>query len=146
MNLGPQSQQPQQIVNIKQDKPTPQVRFRDVSAVCSVLMIGGALIFTILENGAPPSGNLSVAALIIGTTMLVIGYGGGVILDKLGKKYPVLVRSHNRPLVLIAVVVIMAVGLFFVWNNRANVADKLKDSARSVLTQVNEQVDQIGLD
>jgi hypothetical protein len=90
-------------------------RLRDLAIGCVILMIGGAMTYTVLTNGAGPYNYLAIYAFAVGGAMLVFALLGGAMLDKFTAKHPSLAKPHESPLVFSIIAFIGAFGLIYGW-------------------------------
>lgn len=90
----------------------PGYRIRDLTAGIVVLGIGAAMIHTVASNGEGESVFLTRWAFLTGAAALVLAYGTGMVLDRLGGRYPVLTkrRESRLPAAIVASVALTAIG------------------------------------
>ncbi len=87
-------------------------RIRDLTAGIVVLGIGSAMIHTVVTNGAGYSVFLTRWAFLLGAAALLAAYGTGVVLDRVGGRYPALTRPRQSgvPLLFVLSVTLIAMG------------------------------------
>lgn len=89
-------------------------RCRDLTAAGVVLMIGAAMIHTLLTKGAGNSVTMALQAFALGIVVLIASYGVGAIVDRVGRRFPSLVKPRNSRglLVFCLLVATAALGYF----------------------------------
>lgn len=90
-------------------------RLRDFVIGMVIVMIGGAMTYTVLTNGAGAYNNLAIYAFAVGGALLVFALLGGAMIDKVTAKHPSLARPHQSPLVFGVIAFIGAFGLIYGW-------------------------------
>ena len=123
--------------------PATDVRVRDLAAILATVVAGSGLIYTAYMRGAPPSGNLAVAGFIVAAVLLFFGYGGGMMMDRLGARHPVLVRRYNHPLVFIMLSVALTFAALWGWERREDILSGLKSTGIHLLDQIDRKVGEI---
>lgn len=78
-------------------------------------MIGVAMTYTVLTDGAGSYNYLAIYAFAIGGSMLVFALVGGAMLDKFTAKHPTLAKPHESPLVFSIIAFVGAFGLIYGW-------------------------------
>lgn len=120
--------------------PASDVRVRDLAAMLATIIAGSGLIYTAYMRGAPPSGNLAVAGFIAAAVLLFFGYGGGMLMDRLGAKHPILIRRYNHPLVFITLSVALTFAVLWSWDRREQLLTNFQHAGDSLLFQVDRAV------
>ena len=90
-------------------------RLRDLVIGCVILMIGGAMLYTVLTEGAGAYSYLSIYAFAVGGALLVTALLGGAMVDRMTAKHPSLAKPHQSPLVFAVLAFIGAFGLIYAW-------------------------------
>jgi hypothetical protein len=90
-------------------------RLRDLVIGIVVLMIGGAMLYTVLTNGAGAYNYLAIYAFAIGGSLLATALIGGAMIDRVAAKHPSLAKPHQSPLVFAILAFIGAFGLIYAW-------------------------------
>jgi MFS family permease len=121
------------------------IRTRDICGLMAVLLVGAALVYTAFMRGAHPSGNLSVAAFVIGAILVTVGYGTGSVIDRIGRRHPFLTKKRNHPLAFVVLVPVMVMGILLLWWERDKVVEDVTDGTKTILVEVNERVDMLGM-
>jgi hypothetical protein len=124
--------------------PTTDYRVRDIAALFGVIIAGAGMIYTAYMRGAPPSGHLAVAGFIVAAVILFFGYGGGMLMDRLGAKHPILVRRFHHPLVFIVLSVLLTGAALYGWERRESIVKGLQQTLTNLLETVDQNIKQIG--
>jgi len=123
--------------------PASDVRVRDLAAILATIIAGSGLIYTAYMRGAAPSGNLAVAAFIAAAVLLFFGYGGGMLMDRLGARHPILIRRYNHPLLFIVLCVALTFALLWGWDRREQLLAGLENTGVRMLHQIDRKVEEI---
>jgi len=126
----------------RKEKPPVTMRGRDIAAILAVLISGVAMIYTSLEQGKGMSANLTVVAFLVSAGLLFIGYGGGAIVDRLGRRYPSTTKERHSPVVFILLLALIAGGAWFGWQRRDAIARGADDWFQSVMVSIDAKVDE----
>lgn len=122
--------------------PPRTIRSRDLAAMAAVTVAGAGLIYTALQRGAPPSGNLAIGGFVVATILLIVGFGGGMIIDRIGERYPFLVKARGGALSFLVIVPLLTGILLYAWWERDHLGERLRESGQIILTTVDQTIDQ----
>ncbi len=120
------------------------IRCRDIAALVAVIIAAAGMIYTAYMRGAPPSGNLAVAGFIVAAVILFFGYGGGMLMDRLGARHPMLVRRFHHPLVFIVLSVLVTCAALYGWERRQTIMDGLQQTLARLIDEVDRRIGQVG--
>ena len=90
-------------------------RIRDLIIGLVILMIGGAMTYTVLTDGTGQYNYLSIYAFAIGGSLLVFALIGGAMVDRMTAKHPTLAKPYRSPLVFSILAFAGAFGLIYAW-------------------------------
>ncbi|MGI9012835.1 MAG: hypothetical protein ACR2GY_01135 [Phycisphaerales bacterium] len=125
--------------------PPVTIRTREVLAVSGFLVAGGGLIYTAMLRGAPPSGKIAIAAFTLAAVIMVVGFIGGMIVDRIGVRYPFLVQERFSHTTFFLLVPALTFTLLYGWWHRDVVIDGLRDTTNVVMMEAEEQMTALGV-
>lgn len=112
------------------------IRLRDVAACVAVLLAGLTMAWAIWTDGKPMAVNLMILGFGAAGALIVTAYSVGAIIDRIGRRFPVLVRPRHSMAMFIVATPLLAAGLAWLWMSRETLMGSLGQGAQQLLERL----------
>ena len=116
------------------------LRGRDICTILAVVIVGLGMINIVLSQNTNAAGVIAVGTVLAAVGLLVIGFGGGWLVDRFTRRHPWIARNHFSTVVfLLAPPLLVLLGVML-WRQRDTIVDDARDSAGIVMTKLERVV------
>lgn len=123
----------------EKNAPPPIVRCRDLIAILTVMLLGSVLVATLMMKSVDDAFQLTITAFGIAAILLVVGYGGGAVYDRMSRRYALMTRPRFLTRFMVLMIPVCIAMLVWGWVERATVYATVSDSTADIVDTIKQK-------